>query len=227
MILLIVTNAAASTVTREKEDGTLDLLLSSPITSRYYIWGKLRGLVSFVLPLVAVPVASVGLFLIYDIGTSVWNGGNTSAEWTVFPEAVVLLPFMLIIVCAFAAILGMQMSLRCRTTVMAVMSSVGIVVGICAFMGWCGFGFLKTSSSALPLAVGSFSPFTLMQMLIDPLSAGPDHFGARVSESDMTTNRTVIAMFSLIAVGIYVAVVWNMYAGMVKNFDMTIRKQSR
>ena len=48
VILLIVTNAAASTVTREKEDGTLDLLLSTPITSRYYIWGKLRGLVSFV-----------------------------------------------------------------------------------------------------------------------------------------------------------------------------------
>ena len=60
VILLIVTNAAASTVTREKEDGTLDLLLSTPITSRYYIWGKLRGLVSFVLPLVAVPVASAG-----------------------------------------------------------------------------------------------------------------------------------------------------------------------
>ena len=67
IILLIVTNAAASTVTREKEDGTLDLLLSSPITSRYYIWGKLRGLVSFVLPLVAVPVASVLMFVIYDV----------------------------------------------------------------------------------------------------------------------------------------------------------------
>ena len=67
VILLIVTNAAASTVTREKEDGTLDLLLSTPITSRYYIWGKLRGLVSFILPLVAVPVASALFFVIYDL----------------------------------------------------------------------------------------------------------------------------------------------------------------
>jgi hypothetical protein len=32
VILLIVTNAAASTVTREKEDGSLDLLLATPIT---------------------------------------------------------------------------------------------------------------------------------------------------------------------------------------------------
>src|SRR5687767_15661770 len=46
VILLILTQSAASTVTREKEDGTLDLLLSTPITSRYYVWGKLRGLVS-------------------------------------------------------------------------------------------------------------------------------------------------------------------------------------
>ncbi|MDB5291037.1 MAG: putative rane protein, partial [Phycisphaerales bacterium] len=66
VILLIVTNAAASTVTREKEDGTLDLLLTTPNTRRYYIWGKLRGLVSFVLPLVAVPVASALIFVICD-----------------------------------------------------------------------------------------------------------------------------------------------------------------
>ncbi|HQY87374.1 MAG TPA: ABC transporter permease subunit, partial [Tepidisphaeraceae bacterium] len=51
VILVTVTMASASTVTREKEDGTLDLLLGTPITSRYYLWGKLRGLVSNVLPL--------------------------------------------------------------------------------------------------------------------------------------------------------------------------------
>ena len=128
VILLIITNAAASTVTREKEDGTLDLLLSTPITSRYYIWGKLRGLVAFVLPLVAVPVASAFVFIAHDFFR--WLAGRDSGfQWIVFPEALITMPAMLIIVCAFAAILGMQMSLRCRTTVRAVMSSVGIIVG--------------------------------------------------------------------------------------------------
>ncbi|MEM6314618.1 MAG: ABC transporter permease subunit, partial [Planctomycetota bacterium] len=94
VILLIVTNAAASTVTREKEDGTLDLLLSTPITSKYYIWGKLRGLVSYVLPLVAVPAASVLIFVFYDIITTL--SGNAGRQWTVFPEAVILLPAMLV-----------------------------------------------------------------------------------------------------------------------------------
>jgi ABC-type transport system involved in multi-copper enzyme maturation permease subunit len=146
VILLIVTNAAASTVTREKEDGSLDLLLTTPITSRYYIWGKLRGLVSFVLPLVAVPVVSAAFFVVYDFvrGIGAWN--SPTFQWIVFPEAILVLPGMLIIVAAFAAILGMQMSLRCRTTVMAVMSSVGIVVGICAALGWCGANLVGSNS---------------------------------------------------------------------------------
>src|SRR5205085_1031625 len=92
VILLIVTNAAASTVTREKEDGSLDLLLATPITSRYYIWGKLRGLVSFVLPLVAVPVASVFIFVVYDIMRRLSNWDDASFNWIVFPEAVLIMP---------------------------------------------------------------------------------------------------------------------------------------
>src|SRR5690606_12898579 len=121
-ILLIVTNAAASTVTREKEDGSLDLLLSTPITSRYYIWGKLRGLVMFVVPLIAVPVISVLLFVVYDFFRRLTTPASQPFEWIVLPESLLLLPIMMIIICAFAAILGMQMSLRLRRTVVAVMS---------------------------------------------------------------------------------------------------------
>ena len=74
---------------------------------------------SYVLPLVAVPVASALLFIIYD-AARFSTSGDTGGQWIVFPEAVLILPGMLIIVAAFASILGMQMSLRCRTTVRAV-----------------------------------------------------------------------------------------------------------
>ncbi len=225
VILLIVTNAAASTVTREKEDGTLDLLLSSPITSRYYIWGKLRGLVSFVLPLVAVPVVSALLFVVYDFVRRLGNWSDPDFKWIVFPEAVLILPGMLIIVAAFAAILGMQMSLRCRTTVMAVMSSVGIVVGVCAAMGFCGYKTLDSASSSVPVAIGAFSPFTLMQLLIDPYESAGRTFNG--DADDIVANRVVIAVAAIAAIGAYSALVWSMYQSMVKNFDMTIRRQSR
>ena len=145
VILLIVTNAAASTVTREKEDGSLDLLLTTPITSRYYVWGKLRGLVSFVIPLIAVPIASVLMFVIYDCWR--WmTTGTPDFQWIVFPEAVLVLPGTLIIVAAFASILGMQMSLRCRTTVRAVMSSVGIMLGVCG--RWDGAAWSSSPAEA-------------------------------------------------------------------------------
>src|SRR5207248_2428342 len=65
--LLVATNTSASAVTKERESQTLDLLLVTPITSRYYIWGKLRGLVSFMLPFAAVPTFTVLLMVLYNL----------------------------------------------------------------------------------------------------------------------------------------------------------------
>ncbi len=220
VILLIVTNAAASTVTREKEDGTLDLLLTSPITSRYYIWGKLRGLVYFVLPLIAVPVASCAVFIAYDL---IRMASEPTERWIAFPETLLLLPCMLIIIAAFAAILGMQMSLRMRTTVMAVMSSVGIVAGACGIMGYCGYSFLSSRDlNGLAVFVGSFSPFTLMTMLINPYQ-----FDRVFQGDDQSQNRVWMSLSTAAAVAVYTSIVFALYRSMVKNFDMTIRRQQR
>jgi ABC-type transport system involved in multi-copper enzyme maturation permease subunit len=228
VILLIITNAAASTVTREKEDGTLDLLLSTPITSRYYIWGKLRGLVSFVLPLLAVPVIGCFLFICHDLLR--WLAeGDTRFQWIVFPEALLMMPAMLIIVCAFAAILGMQMSLRCRTTVRAVMSSVGIIVGACALLGWCGNGLLNSRNAAPEVGVGAamFSPFSLITLLIDPYDFADRAFSPTYPDADPSAARVTAFVMCIAALIVYSLLVWSMYKSMVKNFDMTIRKQSR
>ena len=230
VMLLIVTNAAASTVTREKEDGTLDLLLSTPITSRYYIWGKLRGLVSFILPLIAVPVASVLMFVAHDVFR--WAiAGDSDFNWVVLPEGVLVMPAMLVIVAAFAGILGMQMSLRCRTTVWAVMSSVLIMAGACAALGWCGYQVMTGAQrdfSPVVLGMSTFSPFTLLAILIDPYQYGGRSFDPSAgTDADPTFARFVICVVSTLAVAAYAAAVWTMYKSMVKNFDMTIRRQSR
>jgi ABC-type transport system involved in multi-copper enzyme maturation permease subunit len=224
VILLIVTNAAASTVTREKEDGTLDLLLSTPITSRYYVWGKLRGLVSFVLPLCAVPVISALLFVGHDLFAMLLHHDDPDFQWIVFPESVFVMPAMVIIVCAFAAILGMQMSLRCRKSVVAVMSSIGIMMLICGLMGFCGMQVLNTNNNA-PFGpiVASASPFTLISMLVNPYTFTGDAF----SNDNSASSRVVVSIFALTAVGAYTAVVWFMYRSMVKNFDVVVRKQQR
>ncbi len=220
-ILLIVTNAAASTVTREKEDGSLDLLLCSPITSRYYIWGKLRGLVMYVVPLIAVPVLSAVMFVGRDTISKLGSSGEI--EWIILPEAVVLMPLMMLVSCAFAAILGMQMSLRLRRTVTAVMVSVGIVAGLCALAGAVGFALAGGGGF---LALAAFSPFTLLAVLVDPLEFAARSFNESTG-GNPSSARLMLFLGTLMATAIYSLIIWQMYKAMVKNFDMTIRRQSR
>jgi hypothetical protein len=122
----------------------------------------------------------------------------------------------------------MQMSLRCRTTVTAVMASVGIVVGVCAALGACGYNALEGTNNQIGLVLGSFSPFTLLTLLINPYEFAGELFGVNQSYgSDETNSRVLMFFFTFVAVGAYTAVVWSMYRSMVKNFDMTIRRQSR
>lgn len=222
VILLIVTNAAASAVTREREDGTLELLLSTPITSRYYIWGKLRGLVSFALPMLAVPLLSIVMVIGFDALRRL-SGNATGHDWLVMPESLLVLPGMLVVVVAFAAMIGMQMSLRLRTTVRAVMASMAIVMGAMVALGWCGGLFLGSGDSQFSLVFPSFSPFTVLMLQVWPTEFAPQLYG---STDDRVTARAVVSVFSLVATGVYVAVVLAMYRSMVRNFDMTIRRQS-
>jgi hypothetical protein len=44
---------------------------------------------------------------------------------------------------------------------------------------------------------------------------------------DVGWARFAVFVCGLIATGAYAAVVWGMYKSMVKNFDMTIRRQQR
>ena len=168
--LLVATNTSASAVTKERESQTLDLLLVTPITSRYYIWGKLRGLVSFMLPFAAVPTVTVLLVVLYDLisgmhfaasgapaldsdGTA--GGGRdrllgadflqgVGGDW----ETVITLPILLTALLAWACMLGLQLSLKWSRTIVAVMASVGVLAGICSVLGVCGFAMAR--QSALP-----------------------------------------------------------------------------
>jgi hypothetical protein len=140
-----------------------------------------------------------------------------------------MMPSMLIIVCAFAAILGMQMSLRCRTTVRAVMSSVGIIVGACALAGWCGNELLNSRATVPEIGVGAaaFSPFTMLTLLIDPYDFADRAFNPLIPDADPSGARVTALIMCIAAIATYALLVWSMYKSMVKNFDMTIRKQAR
>ena len=169
-----------------------------------------------------VPVVSCGVFIVYDLFSML---GGSNRRWLVLPEAVVLIPALLVILVAFASIVGMNLSLRQKTTVRAVMISLAIVIGLFALLGFCGTQ-LATNGEEVGLVLGSFSPLTVIMLLIDPVQFGGGMF-LRGNSSEESTARLIVFLFALAACAGYGAVIWGMYKSMVKNFDMTIRRQQR
>jgi len=245
--LLVAVSSSASAVTKERESQTLDLLLVTPITSRYYIWGKLRGLVSFMIPFAAVPMAQVLLVVCYDLiagihfaasgaplrdehglivatVTTFW-GRALYAPWVVSWETALTLPVYLTIVMACVCMLGLQMSLKWSKTLTAVIIMLGGLMLAFGAMGVCGF----TVAKGVPIvgtAGAIFSPVNAICILIDPEGFSADFRRGGVFDGDYATaGRIVIALMTLICAGLYCLAIWGMYKSMVKNFDMIIRRQ--
>jgi ABC-type transport system involved in multi-copper enzyme maturation permease subunit len=245
--LLVATNTSAAAVTKERESQTLDLLLVTPITSRYYIWGKLRGLVSFMLPFAAVPTLTLLLMVLYDFFIGAGGLDPTTGmrvaysgffdrmlqhEWVVWPETVLTMPLLLTVLLAWSCMLGLQLSLKWSRTIVAVMASVGVLAGICSVLGVCGFMAAGSFGPVGPV-FGAFSPFTAICMLISPeqyarSAYGPPNgmfYAGTPDHAPLVVGRVVMAMSIVFASGVYCAVIWGMYRSMVKNFDMIIRRQ--
>ncbi len=239
--LLVATNTSASAVTKERESQTLDLLLVTPITSRYYIWGKLRGLVSFMLPFAAVPTFTVLLVVLYDLirglhfaassapapaeGIDTFWARALYAPWVVRWETVITLPLLLTAMMAWACMLGLQLSLKWARTLVAVMASVGVLAGICGVLGVCGFTIAR-NLDYVGTAGSLFSPFTAICVLIDPESYSKDFGPAGAFTADAQLGgRILVVMVTLSVCTAYCLIIWGMYKSMVKNFDMIIRRQ--
>ena len=130
--LLIVTFSAitmsASTIAKEREDGSLDLLLTTAITPKIYLGGKLRGLILHLLPMVLVPCVTMmvvgGIVLIDPEGAVVSDqmiSRNTNANTINIPLALympaLLTPFVVIPYIAFCSTLGLLWSMRSRGSI--------------------------------------------------------------------------------------------------------------
>jgi len=217
MVVLLMTAATAATaITRERDEGTMELLLTTPLTSRYIIWGKLRGLVGFALPLLAVPMATVLIVALYD-----WWRGTISPVVT--PGRAVMLPVLLTVYAAFVCVVGLHMSLRSRRSVQAVLATVGLLMGIAFGLGMCAF--VATDLGSKFAAV--FGPFTFVTALIFVLD--PSQFLTQASRLGGVVPFELagfMAVGTVLAVVLYGGLVVGVSRSMVTKFDMIIRKQS-
>jgi len=228
--VMVAIYMSAGAVSREREDGTLDLLLTTPMTQKQYIWGKLRGLVSFLALLLAAPILTLAMASAYTVigrmlqwpqarpavRLSTGTGGNFLL---VLPEAPVLLALMLVPFVALCVMIGMSWSLKAKGVVGAVVPSVAILGAFATVMGFCGY----TAAENIPFLgaiLNAFSPTTNLSMLVDPYS--------RVSNftDNLVSARITMAVAAVLAAGGYSLIVYLTLLGMVKGFDHTVRKLS-
>ncbi len=214
--LIIATNTAATSMTKEREAKTMDVLLTTPVTSKYILWGKLRGLVTFTAPLLAGPVVMLLSFGIYGA----FSADRPPAIWI---ETGVELAALLTIFTALACVLGLKISMTAKKNVTAVMYSVGILIVACGAATGIGFAIVDQAGGEMGALLAPFTPFTAIHVLVDPstLYATPADF-----ESGATTARASAFVGSLVAIALFAFIAWRAYAALVRDFDMTMRKQS-
>lgn len=215
-ILLVITNVAATSMTRERETNTMDLLLCTPLTSQYIVWGKLRGLVSFAVPFIAVPVATVALFGLTDLVRGARNP-------LVQPEAFIELAAVMVVFAGFACMIGLQTSLKSQKSAQAVMTSIGTVALLSFALYGCAFGLGQTAWQFGAL-VTPLTPFTAISVIVQPESI-LDLSNAGQRGFALGQVRPMVFFGSAFSIALYALIVAGLYKNMVRNFDMTVRKQ--
>ncbi len=224
---LVAINMAATAVSREREDGTLDLLLTTILTPRAYLLGKLRGLIAYLLPMLAVPIGTLALAGLYVLFDGFGRAGGTQLSPTanltvpaVLPEAalvvaVVAVPFM-----AFCVMVGLHWSLKSKGTISSVVGTVAVVGVVAGIVGACGYQ-AGSSADAVGAVLAALSPatatFAVVQPevgLVDAVQGGVGLQGARIA----------LLVGAVIAATIHLGLVYGLLTSMVRNFDFTVRK---
>ena len=220
VITLVALYMAAGSVSREREDGTLDIMLTTPITPRYYIWGKLRGLVRFLSIMIALPVLTLASASAYSfIGDTLGWPQTTVQKPLIYLETPLLLLIMLVPFISFCVAIGMHSSLRAKGVLGAIIPSIAIIGGIALVLGFCGF-FAAQEIPLIGPILNALSPATNITMLVDP--------NARVKlfDEDPIIGRISLLIAALAAAAGYALIVWAVITAMVKGFDHTVRRLS-
>ena len=230
VISLVAIMASATAISKEREDGTLDLLLTTPITASSYLTGKLRGLIAYLLPLLSVPLGTLalaGLFVLVggfarsggiEVGPKTFGGQNVMFP-VILPEAGLLATIATLPFLAFCVMVGLQWSLKSKGTLGSIVGTVGVVGAISGVVGLCGWNASEGLAGVGPV-FGSLSPASLIAALITPA----DRLGDSLTRLGLTQTRMSLGIGALVAAAVYTAICYGIHANMVRTFDMTVRK---
>ena len=235
VVTLIAINMSASAVAREREDGTLDLLLTTPITPAAYLGGKVRGMVAYLIPMLLVPIGTLLLAGAYvALGTAGMierdEGVMVSVQVTqrnakmlipcIVPEIGLLAAIVSIPFAAFCCMVGLHWSLKSKGSIGSVVSTVLVVGAIAGVIGFCAYQAGNSIELVGPV-LAAISPGSLVYAGVEPENA---MYKAVTQQGDFNVARVGLIVGSVVAAGVYMAIVYGLRASLTHNFDMTVRK---
>lgn len=230
IITLAALNLSATAVSREREDGTLDIILTTPIQPGPYLAGKLKGLVQYLLPMIAVPVITLVILALYVLSNgfgqgNVWlkdvllKGTTDKADLPlILPEGAIALPIVLVAFVAFCVMVGLHWSIRSKGTISSVVSAVFVVLAVMGIVSGCGL-LVGGNLDVVGGVVSTFSPVSLLFAIIHPETTIPDAL-----KTSATAGRVSVIVGALITAGVYAVVVYGMHNNQKRTFMMTVRK---
>jgi len=227
VVILTAVSLSATAVSREREDGTLDILLTTPIQPGPYLAGKLRGIVQFLVPMLLVPFLTLGTVAVYTVadGFGAAQGVTISGTFGVgsvtlpmiLPEGALLVLIDLVAATSFAIMVGLQWSLRTKGTIGSVMAAIGVIGAIGLVLGVCATA-LGNSIPYVGAAAAAVSPLNMLFASVAP------NDWIRESLVDIGAARTSLAIGTIVAAVVYGVACVAMHAAMKKSFMMTVRR---
>ena len=217
---------SASTIAKEREDGSLDLVLTTSITPKMYLGGKLRGLIMHLLPMVLVPCFTmmvVGGIVLFDpegavVGDKLVTRNTNSV---VIPLALylpaMLTPFVVIPYIAFCATLGLLWSMRSKGSIGAIVSSVILVLVVTGGLGLC---LIPSSNMGIAGSIfASLSPINDVFATMMSVNTLP----AVLSNGVLSANIS-LGIASVAAGFIWSLVSFGLLRSMASSFVVTVRR---
>jgi ABC-type transport system involved in multi-copper enzyme maturation permease subunit len=227
IVTLAAINLSGVAVSREREDGTLDLLLTTPIQPGPYLSGKLQGLVQYLLPMILVPFISLGLAALYVMTDALGTGkpltttvavGTANVQTPImFIEGAILVPIVLVAFIAFCVMVGLQWSIKSKGTIGSVIAAFGVIVVVAGILGLCGVAVGSSVMTVGPV-LNALSPVNLVLAVMVP------QLVIEGSLRDLPSARIALAVGSLIAAATYIVAVISMHTTMKRTFMMTVRR---
>jgi len=227
VVLLTAVSLSATAVSREREDGTLDILLTTPIQPGPYLAGKLTGIVQFLLPMLVVPFVTLGTVSVYVLAggfgaaqgvTSTAMAGTVPVTVPlILPEGALLVAIDLFAATSLAIMVGLQWSLRTKGTIGSVMAAVGVIGAVGLVFGVCATG-MGRSIPYVGAAAAALSPINMLYATVDPAGAIEESLG------DLGAARVSLVIGTMAAAVAYGIAGWAMHGAMKKGFMMTVRR---